>query len=71
MLCPQSLVIGCITFREDGDYIDCSKMGLGGKSIPGLVDKITDIEGTAKFVLLVRCWPPPWRHGRPQPPLQR
>lgn len=51
----QSLVIGCISFREDGDFIDCRKMGLGGKSIPGLVDKITEIQGTAKFVLLVRC----------------
>jgi meiotic recombination protein SPO11 len=35
--------VGCINFRDDGDYIDCTKMGVGGKAIPGLVDRISDI----------------------------
>ena len=39
---------------EDGDPIDCTRMGIGGKAIPSLVNKITNIEGDAEFVLLVR-----------------
>jgi meiotic recombination protein SPO11 len=49
----KGVVIGKLTFKEDGDQIDCSKMGVGGKAIPASVDKITDIEGEAQFVLLV------------------
>jgi DNA topoisomerase VI subunit A len=47
------VVVGCINFRDDGDYIDCTKMGVGGKAIPGLVDRISDISGTGQFVLLI------------------
>lgn len=36
-----------------GDLIDCTKMGIGGKSIPPHFDRVTDIKGDAKFVLLV------------------
>lgn len=50
---PQGVIVGRVTFYEDGDFIDCTKMGVGGKAIPSLVDKITDIEGDAQFVLLV------------------
>ena len=49
----KGVVIGKLQFREDGDLIDCSKMGVGGKAIPASVDKITDITGDAKFILLV------------------
>jgi len=38
---------------EDGDEIDCSRMGVGGKAIPPFIDKITDLRSDAKFVLLV------------------
>jgi meiotic recombination protein SPO11 len=33
----KGVVVGRITFLEDGDYIDCTKMGVGGKAIPALV----------------------------------
>lgn len=49
----KGLVIGQISFRDDGDFIDCTKMGVGGKAIPPTIDRITDIRGSAKFVLLV------------------
>ncbi len=45
--------MGRINFEEDGDYIDCTKMGVGGKAIPSLVNKIKNIKGDAKFILLV------------------
>eukprot|EP00730_Choanoeca_flexa_P003889 TRINITY_DN11533_c0_g1_i2.p2 TRINITY_DN11533_c0_g1~~TRINITY_DN11533_c0_g1_i2.p2 ORF type:complete len:408 (+),score=96.01 TRINITY_DN11533_c0_g1_i2:30-1253(+) len=49
----KGVVVGCVNFLEDGDYIDCTKMGVGGKAIPSLVNKITNIQGSAQFVLLV------------------
>jgi len=49
----KGVVLGQISFREAGDFIDCTKMGIGGKSIPPFIDRITDIKGTAKFILLV------------------
>lgn len=33
-------MVGRLTFREDGDVIDCSRMGVGGKAIPPNVDKV-------------------------------
>ena len=49
----KGLVVGRIQFTEDGDYIDCTKMGVGGKAIPPYIDKIDDITSDAEFVLLV------------------
>mmetsp|Transcript_7129 Transcript_7129/g.9308 ORF Transcript_7129/g.9308 Transcript_7129/m.9308 type:complete len:543 (-) Transcript_7129:27-1655(-) len=49
----KGLVVGRVQFREDGDLIDCTKMGVGGKAIPPYVDKITDIVSDAKFIMLV------------------
>lgn len=49
----KGLVVGRIQFREAGDYIDCTKMGIGGKAIPPYVDKITDITSDADFIILV------------------
>ncbi|KJE92020.1 topoisomerase [Capsaspora owczarzaki ATCC 30864] len=49
----KGVVIGRVTFRDDGDFIDCTKMGVGGKAIPSLIDRITDLQGDAQFVLLV------------------
>ena len=45
----------CISFVEDGDFICCiSNMGVGGRySIPPHIDKITDIQSHAEFVILV------------------
>jgi meiotic recombination protein SPO11 len=49
----QGVVVGRVTFLEDGDVIDCTKMGVGGKAIPSLVNKITNVAGDAQFILLV------------------
>ena len=49
----KGLVVGRIQYREAGDLIDCTRMGVGGKAIPPYVDKITDMTSDAEFVLLV------------------
>lgn len=49
----KGIVVGQLTFREDGDLIDCRRMGVGGKAIPPHIDKVTDIQSDALFVLLV------------------
>ena len=49
----KGVVVGRLTFREDGDLIDCKRMGVGGKAIPPNIDKVTDIQSDAMFVLLV------------------
>lgn len=49
----KGVVIGRVKFLEDGDFIDCTRMGVGGKAIPSLINKITQVEGDAQFVLLV------------------
>eukprot|EP00591_Stephanopyxis_turris_P014877 CAMPEP_0195541100 /NCGR_PEP_ID=MMETSP0794_2-20130614/50909_1 /TAXON_ID=515487 /ORGANISM="Stephanopyxis turris, Strain CCMP 815" /LENGTH=458 /DNA_ID=CAMNT_0040675185 /DNA_START=165 /DNA_END=1541 /DNA_ORIENTATION=- len=49
----KGLVVGRINFVEDGDFIDCTKMGVGGKAIPPYIDKIENIKSDAEFILLV------------------
>lgn len=49
----KGVVVGRLQFREDGDEIDCSKMGVGGKAIPPYIDRITDLRSDAQFILLV------------------
>jgi meiotic recombination protein SPO11 len=49
----KGLVVGRIQFEEDGDYIDCTRMGVGGKAIPPYIDKIENITSDAEFILLV------------------
>ena len=36
----KGVVVGRLTFTEDGDAIDCSRMGVGGKAIPPNIDKV-------------------------------
>lgn len=36
----KGVVVGRLTFQEDGDVINCSRMGVGGKAIPPNVDKV-------------------------------
>jgi hypothetical protein len=36
----KGVVVGRLRFREDGDQIDCQRMGVGGKAIPPNVDKV-------------------------------
>ncbi|MEW5297750.1 MAG: hypothetical protein WDW36_000934 [Sanguina aurantia] len=49
----KGVVVGRLQFREDGDLIDCSKMGVGGKAIPPNVDKVDSMVSDARFILLV------------------
>lgn len=49
----KGIVIGRVRFREAGDLIDCTRMGVGGKAIPPYIERITDIESDADFILLV------------------
>uniref|UniRef100_A0A7S3K6B4 DNA topoisomerase (ATP-hydrolyzing) n=1 Tax=Aureoumbra lagunensis TaxID=44058 RepID=A0A7S3K6B4_9STRA len=49
----KGLVVGRLQFYEDGDLIDCTRMGITGKAIPSTVDKISDISSDAEFILLV------------------
>jgi meiotic recombination protein SPO11 len=49
----KGIVVGRLTFRDDGDEIDCTRMGIGGKAIPPFIDRITDIRSDAEFILLV------------------
>jgi hypothetical protein len=49
----KGLVVGRIYFEEDGDPIDCTRMGVGGKAIPPYIDKIENIKSDAEFILLV------------------
>mmetsp|Transcript_835 Transcript_835/g.2397 ORF Transcript_835/g.2397 Transcript_835/m.2397 type:complete len:449 (-) Transcript_835:909-2255(-) len=49
----KGLVVGRVSFIEDGDPIDCTRMGVGGKAIPPYIDKIEQIESDAEFILLV------------------
>lgn len=49
----KGVVVGKLVYQEDGDTIDCTKMGIGGKAIPSNIDKVTDFRSDAKFVLLV------------------
>ena len=49
----KGVVVGRLRFTEDGDPIDCSRMGVGGKAIPPQVHKVADVDSDAKFILLV------------------
>jgi len=50
---PKGVVVGCIKYKESGDWIDCTKMGKSGKAIPADMSTITNISGSAQFILLV------------------
>ncbi len=39
----KGVVVGRLTFVEDGDLINCSKMGVGGKAIPPNIDKVCGV----------------------------
>lgn len=36
----KGVVVGRLTFYEDGDAIDCTRMGVGGKAIPPNIEKV-------------------------------
>ena len=39
----KGVVVGRLAYREDGDLIDCQRMGVGGKAIPPNVDKVATL----------------------------
>lgn len=50
----KGLVVGRVRFMEDGDDIDCTRMGVGGKAIPPYQDQMEQITNLgAEFILLV------------------
>eukprot|EP00879_Flechtneria_rotunda_P007109 GHRR01007461.1.p1 GENE.GHRR01007461.1~~GHRR01007461.1.p1 ORF type:complete len:414 (+),score=112.87 GHRR01007461.1:535-1776(+) len=49
----KGVVVGRLTFTEDGDGIDCRRMGVGGKAIPPNISKVSNIQSDALFILLV------------------
>eukprot|EP00242_Pyramimonas_sp_CCMP2087_P018314 CAMPEP_0198200962 /NCGR_PEP_ID=MMETSP1445-20131203/3825_1 /TAXON_ID=36898 /ORGANISM="Pyramimonas sp., Strain CCMP2087" /LENGTH=424 /DNA_ID=CAMNT_0043871135 /DNA_START=204 /DNA_END=1474 /DNA_ORIENTATION=+ len=49
----KGVVVGRLQYLEDGDEIDCTKMGIGGKAIPSNMTKVTSMRSDATFVLLV------------------
>ena len=49
----KGVVVGKLLYNEDGDEIDCTKMGIGGKAIPSNIDKVSNFRSDAKCVLLV------------------
>ncbi|XP_044375586.1 DNA topoisomerase 6 subunit A3 isoform X2 [Aegilops tauschii subsp. strangulata] len=49
----KGVVVGRLIFADDGDVIDCTRMGVGGKAIPPNIDRVSGIESDALFILLV------------------
>nr|CAD1841964.1 unnamed protein product [Ananas comosus var. bracteatus] len=49
----KGVVVGRLVFSDDGDRIDCTRMGIGGKAIPPNIDRVSNLQSDALFVLLV------------------
>lgn len=49
----KGVVVGRLIFDDDGDEIDCTKMGVGGKAIPPTADRVSNMRGDAEFILLI------------------
>ncbi|KAL6519396.1 DNA topoisomerase 6 subunit A [Orobanche gracilis] len=49
----KGVVVGRLIFSDNGDVIDCTKMGMGGKAIPPNIDRVGDMQSDALFILLV------------------
>ncbi|CAL5422488.1 unnamed protein product [Camellia sinensis] len=49
----KGVVVGRLLFSDNGDMIDCTKMGMGGKAIPPNIDRVGDMQSDALFILLV------------------
>ncbi|CAI9098097.1 OLC1v1034680C1 [Oldenlandia corymbosa var. corymbosa] len=49
----KGVVVGRLMFSDNGDMIDCTKMGMGGKAIPPNIDRVGDMSSDALFILLV------------------
>jgi DNA topoisomerase VI subunit A len=49
----KGVVVGRLIFSDNGDMIDCTKMGMGGKAIPPNIDRVGNMQSDALFILLV------------------
>ncbi|XP_059305716.1 DNA topoisomerase 6 subunit A [Lycium ferocissimum] len=49
----KGVVVGRLIFSDNGDMIDCTKMGMGGKAIPPNIDRVGDMQSDALYILLV------------------
>ena len=53
MASEKGVVVGRLQFLENGDPINCARMGVGGKAIPPFMDRVTNLQSDAAFILLV------------------
>ncbi|GAB2226926.1 hypothetical protein Droror1_Dr00008724 [Drosera rotundifolia] len=49
----KGVVVGRLIFTDNGDEIDCTRMGIGGKAIPPNIDRVGEVRSDALFILLV------------------
>ncbi|MCF2142271.1 MAG: hypothetical protein K9W42_01035 [Candidatus Heimdallarchaeota archaeon] len=49
----RGLVVGRLTYVDNGDFIDCTKQGSSGKNVNPMQDHITDLQSDAEFILVV------------------
>jgi len=49
----RGLVVGRVSYLDNGDFIDCTKQGSAGKNVNPMQDHITDLESDAEFILVV------------------
>ena len=47
------MVVGRISFYENGAFVDCNKLGIQGKNIVALPEQMTDIRLEVKFILVI------------------
>lgn len=50
----KGVVVGRLIFSDNGDMIDCTKMGIGGKAIPPNIDRVGDMQSDALLFCLLR-----------------
>ena len=50
----KGVVVGRLAYREDGDLIDCQRMGVGGKAIPPNVDKVRSLSVLSRWHSLIQ-----------------
>jgi len=49
----RGLVVGRVSYLDNGDLIDCAKQGSSGKNVNPMQDHVTDLESDAEFILVV------------------
>ena len=49
----RGLVVGRVSYMDNGDLIDCTRQGSSGKNVNPMQDHISDLESDAEFILVV------------------